>query len=361
MRTAEQSALIEAACGDGYVPWQVHWDLTYACQLKCVHCYQMNLDWNRKGELPTERIVETLDELRDLGTQEVTFSGGDPFARRDFLQIVEHACGNDFAVTIFSSGQVVKPAVAQQLADYGVGSVEVTLLGADAETHDAITQRPGSFGRLLSSIRNLTAAGIHVLGKTIVLTQNVHQVDQLQELCRELGIDSHMEANVWRPWSGTESQIRHLKLDGEARKEFYRRYGKEQSPVCAMGVELCNAGRKRLGITPFGRVNPCITYAERMSLGDLHDQSITEIWLNSPAMRKYRAMTPKSYHKCDSCEMSGFCDWCPGLFSWAGNAYTDPYQTLCDDTEAKKQVWEERTGRTWKVLPVVNGQPATLA
>src|ERR1041385_6775735 len=92
MRTAEQSELIAAACGDGYVPWQVHWDLTYACQLKCQHCYQMNLDWNRKGELSTGRVLETLDELVELGTQELTFSGGDPFVRKDFLGIVERAC-----------------------------------------------------------------------------------------------------------------------------------------------------------------------------------------------------------------------------------------------------------------------------
>jgi radical SAM protein with 4Fe4S-binding SPASM domain len=363
MRTVEQAALIEAATGDGCVPWQVHWDLTYACQLKCAMCYQMNLDWNRKAELPTERILETLDEMRDLGTQEVTFSGGDPFARRDFLQIVEHACAGDFSVTIYSSGQVVKPAVAQHLADCGVASVEVTLLGSDAETHDAITQRPGSFDRLLGSVRNLTAAGVNVMGKTVVLTRNVHQVERLIELCRELGIGTQMDPNVWRPWNGSEAQIHHLRLDAEGRQEFHRRYGKPepQDRTCAMGVALCNAGRKRLGITPFGKVNPCITYGERMVLGDLRRQSITEIWLSSPAMRKYRALTPKSYHKCDSCDMSAFCDWCPGLFSWAGNAYTEPYESLCDDTRAKKQVWEQSTGQTWKPLPVVNGKPVALA
>src|SRR5690349_7443665 len=127
MRKAAQAELIAKAVGDGYVPWQVHWDLTYACQLKCAHCYQMKRGWNRKGELPTERIVETLDELRGLGTQELTFSGGDPFIRKDFPQLVERACGNGFAVTIFSSGAAIKPDVARHLAACGVDSVEVTL------------------------------------------------------------------------------------------------------------------------------------------------------------------------------------------------------------------------------------------
>jgi radical SAM protein with 4Fe4S-binding SPASM domain len=363
MRVAEQAALIDAAIGDGYMPWQVHWDMTYACQLKCAHCYQMNLDWNRKAELSADRILETLDELRELGTQEVTFSGGDPFVRKDFATIVERACANEFAVTIFSSGAAIKPDVARHLATCGVESVELTLMGADAETHDALTRRPGAFGRLLDSVANLRAVGVNVVGKSIVTKGNLHQVERLSALCAELGIRSQMEPNVWRPWKGSEMQVRHLKLDAEERREFYRRHGKArpQDRTCAMGVELCNAGRKRLGITPFGKVNPCITYGEGMVLGDLHEQSITDIWFDSPVMQEYRRMNSESYAKCHSCTMSAFCDWCPGLFSWAGNEYTEPYQSLCDDTASKKHVWEESTGRTWKPLPVVNGEPVAPA
>jgi radical SAM protein with 4Fe4S-binding SPASM domain len=361
MREAAQAALIEAAIGDGYAPWQVHWDLTYACQLKCAHCYQMNLDWNRKGELSTDRILETLDELRELGTQELTFSGGDPFIRKDFAALVERACANSFAVTIFSSGAAIKPEVARHLGACGVNSVEVTLMGADAETHDALTRRPGSFGRLMDSIANLREVGVNVLGKTIVTRDNLDQVDRLLALCEELGIGSQMDPNVWRPWKGSEMQIRDLKLDTRGRREFYRRHGKPgpEDRTCAMGVAMCNAGRKRLGITPHGKVNPCITYAEGMVLGDLHEQSIVEIWFDSPVMQEYRRMTSASYPKCHSCTMSAFCDWCPGLFSWAGNAYTEPYASLCEDTETKMHVWEENTGRTWKPLPVVNGEPVT--
>jgi radical SAM protein with 4Fe4S-binding SPASM domain len=359
MRTAEQSELIAAACGDGYVPWQVHWDLTYACQLKCQHCYQMNLDWNRKGELSTGRVLETLDELVELGTQELTFSGGDPFVRKDFLGIVERACANAFSVTIYSSGHAISPEVARHLGEAGVASVELTLMGADAETHDTLTRRPGSFERLLGGVAALREVGVHVVGKTVVTRQNLDQVERLLALCGELGIQSQMDPNCWRPWSGTEGQVEHLKLDAEGHREFYRRHASPipQERTCAMGVALCNAGRKRLGITPFGKVNPCITYGERMVLGDLHERSITEIWLDSPTMRKYRELTPRSYKTCHACEISAFCDWCPGLFSWSGNEYTEPYASLCEDTEAKKQVWEENTNRTWKPLPVVNGQP----
>jgi len=356
---AELMALLQAELPGQYRPWQVLWDLTYACQLRCTHCYQMNLDWNVKRQLPTERILETLDEMRDLVTQELLFSGGDPFIVRDFLSMVSRACRNGFEVIIYSSGQGISDDVAGRLADYGVSRVELTLMGADAGTHDTVTQRRGSFARLLAAARALCGAGVATVGKTVVTKQNLQQVPMLAELCRELDIAFKCDAHIWRPWNGTETQISQLKLDREGMREFYRLYRPliPQDRTCAMGVEMCNAGRGRAGITPFGKVNPCTTYGEGMVLGDLHEQSFTEIWLNSPLLKRYREMTSASYPKCDACEMSAFCDWCPGLNSWAGNAYTEPYGELCDDTQIKKELWEEDNGNRWVPAPVRNGEP----
>jgi len=365
MRVVDKSelmSLVAAGLPGQYRPWQVVWDLTYACQLRCTHCYQMNLDWNVKRQLPTERILETLDEMRDLGTQELLFSGGDPFIVRDFMTFVERAGAHGFEVVIYSSGQGITDHVAQRLAQCGVSWVELTLMGADAETHDTVTQRRGSFVKLLDAVRALSGAGVATVGKTVVTKQNLHQVPTLMEMCRELGIKFKCDAHMWRPWNGSEAQISDLKLDRAGMQEFYRLYRQPapQDRSCAMGVAMCNAGRSRAGITPFGQVNPCTTYGQGMVIGDLHEQTFTEIWLNSPMLRRYREMTSKSYPKCDACEMSAFCDWCPGLSSWAGNDYTEPYAELCDDTEIKKELWEEGTGKHWVPAPVVNGEPVLI-
>jgi radical SAM protein with 4Fe4S-binding SPASM domain len=359
---SELMALVQAGLPGHYRPWQVLWDLTYACQLRCTHCYQMNLDWNVKRQLPTRRILETLDEMRDLGTQELLFSGGDPFIVRDFLTMVERACANGFEVIIYSSGQGISDQVAQRLAACEVSWVELTLMGPDAETHDKVTQRRGSFDRLLEAAQALRSAGVATVGKTVVTKQNLQQLPMLAKLCQELDIKFKSDPHIWRPWNGTEAQISHLKLDHAGMQEYYRTYRqpKPQDRSCAMGVTMCNAGRSRAGITPFGKVNPCTTYGEGMVIGDLHEQTFTEIWLNSPMIKRYREMTSKSYPTCHACEMSAFCDWCPGLSSWAGNDYTEPYAELCNDTEIKKKLWEENTGRDWVPAPVVKGEPVFI-
>src|SRR5262249_50647432 len=122
-------------------------------------------------------------------------------------------------------------------------------------------------------------------------------------------------------------------------------------------IGRCGAGRKRLGITPFGKVNPCNSYGEGMVLGDLHTQTITEIWRQSPALRAYRTRSLEFYPKCKACHSGAFCEWCPGLHSWAGHDHSEPYEQKCRDTEIKKALWEERTGRTWISLPIVEPTP----
>jgi MoaA/NifB/PqqE/SkfB family radical SAM enzyme len=151
------------------VPWQVTWDLTYVCQVRCVMCYQMNLEWKRPAELPTRRIIETIDELSELGTGAILFSGGDPFTRKDFLDIVKRAGAHAMEITVFSSGYAIDEKAAEALAEARVHMVEFTLLGADPESHDVLSRKPGSFKRLVNSVRHLQSAGVPVRAKTVVM------------------------------------------------------------------------------------------------------------------------------------------------------------------------------------------------
>src|SRR5208282_2598438 len=70
------------------VPIAVHIDVTYRCNERCVHCY---LDHDDHGEMTTAEIKGVLDQLAEAGVFFLTFSGGEVFMRRDFLELVEYA------------------------------------------------------------------------------------------------------------------------------------------------------------------------------------------------------------------------------------------------------------------------------
>jgi len=349
MRKVEKTKLISRVMDEAYIPWLVLWDLTYACQLRCSHCYQMNLDRSRKLELPTHRILKTLEEMRDMGTQELVFSGGDPFLRRDFLNIIKYTGENGFHVGIFSSGVMIKPEVAKSLKAFRVSWVEVTIMGADAYTHDEITGSRGSFKLLFQSVVNLRDAGVAVIGKTVITKKNFPQIEAIKDLCRKFEAQYRFDPHLWRPWNGEENQIIDLKLGTDNFREFYDLYQppEPQKENYIVSGNMCNAGRQRVGITPSGKVNPCTTYGEHMVIGDLQTHTFKEIWNNSPLLEQYRTTNFSSYPKCLSCQMTAFCDWCPGMSGWVGNQSNEPYEELCKDTKIKMILWEEKNNKKW--------------
>ncbi|PYX91398.1 MAG: hypothetical protein DMG71_20315 [Acidobacteria bacterium] len=87
------------------IPVDVHLDVTYRCNERCVHCY---LDHDDHGEMSKAEIKELLQELADIGVFSVTFSGGEVFMRRDFVDLVEHARRLLFAVRIKTNGVMIR-------------------------------------------------------------------------------------------------------------------------------------------------------------------------------------------------------------------------------------------------------------
>ena len=78
-------------------PICITWELTYACNLECVHCLSSSGRRDPR-ELSTAEAKQVLDELRDLQVFYINIGGGEPMIRRDFFEIVDHAVGNGIGV-----------------------------------------------------------------------------------------------------------------------------------------------------------------------------------------------------------------------------------------------------------------------
>ena len=82
------------------LPVSIHWDLTWRCDHKCVHCY---LTDREQPELSYDECVRILDELVEAGTLTLLFSGGDPFLRPDAIDILRAARARDFVEELVAS------------------------------------------------------------------------------------------------------------------------------------------------------------------------------------------------------------------------------------------------------------------
>ncbi len=160
------------------VPMSVHFDVTYRCNERCVHCY---LDHDDHGEMTTAEIKRVLDELADAGTFFLTFSGGEVLMRRDFFELLEYARRLMFNVRIKTNAVMIREAEARRMVELGVDQVQVSIYSHRPEVHDAITKLPGSLRRSVEAIRFLTATGAQ--GRDRQCTDDVQHAGQ----CRSAG------------------------------------------------------------------------------------------------------------------------------------------------------------------------------
>ncbi|MGF9762996.1 radical SAM protein [Microvirga sp. 0TCS3.31] len=126
------------------------WDITYACPLRCVHCY------TESGRRPARTLdrdaaMRVIDMILAARAKKVSISGGEPLSVRWALEAMKRLHDAGIAVTVFTSGWSMPEKTATALAD-AVSSVAVSIDGADAATHDAIRARAGAFERGMKAL-----------------------------------------------------------------------------------------------------------------------------------------------------------------------------------------------------------------
>ncbi|OFW29521.1 MAG: hypothetical protein A3H97_01180 [Acidobacteria bacterium RIFCSPLOWO2_02_FULL_65_29] len=173
----------------GRFPWAGQWELTCRCNLRCVMCYTdcFNTSAHVRQELATEDIVRILDELQEAGCVELTFTGGEPLSRPDFLTIYGAAHERGFVLTVFTNGTLITPAVADCWALARPRSVEISVHGVSARVFDGVTRVPGSLERCLAGIELVMRRRIPVVLKTVGLISNWHEILAIKQFVDSLG------------------------------------------------------------------------------------------------------------------------------------------------------------------------------
>src|SRR6202041_3292835 len=174
-------------------PMEVSIELTHRCPLECQHCYN-NLPMADKSarnrELSLDEYKRLLDEIAEAGTFWILFTGGEIFARADFLDIYAYAKTKGFLITLFTNATMITPRIADFLAEWRPFTVEVTMYGATRETYEALTQIPGSYDRCMRGIRLLNERKLPLKLKTVPTTINRHEVFEMKRMAeQEFGVE----------------------------------------------------------------------------------------------------------------------------------------------------------------------------
>ena len=319
------TALVEHMRAGLDAPICLTWELTYACNLECVHCLSSSGRRDPR-ELTTEEAKAVLDDLHRLQVFYVNIGGGEPMIRRDFFELVDYAIGKGIGVKFSTNGAFIDAEKARRLTALDYLDVQISLDGTDAATNDAVRGN-GSFATAIRAMDHLRDAGFVERNgpfkvSVVVTRHNVDQLDAFRALADSYGAQlritrlrpSGRGADSWHELHPTNAQQRQiydwLLVHGErvlTGDSFFHlnALGPDDLP----GLNLCGAGRVVCLIDPIGDVYACpFVIHDRFRAGNVRDAGgFPHVWRSSDLFRELRE--PQSAGACSAC---GAYDACQG-------------------------------------------------
>lgn len=306
------------------IPLSGSLDLTYRCNLRCVHCYLAgDRAHTDQKEMDTGKILSIIDEITEAGCLHFLITGGEPLLRGDFPEIYSHAKKKGLLVTIFTNGTLITEKTLELFEDLPPYTVEISLYGATAPTYEKITGMYGSFEKCMHSIRQLHDRNVHVRVKTILMTLNSHEFLSIQNIAKEFGIKFRFDAAIFPCKNGDkvplklrvspEDAIEKDFSDAERALSWEKYFERVQGQSLSDTLYTCGAGVTGFHIDPYGALKPCLMIKNITC--DLSKNSFLTGWHDIISTVRNKKAGGDVY-RCHQCEKINICGFCPAFFEW---------------------------------------------
>jgi radical SAM protein with 4Fe4S-binding SPASM domain len=325
------------------VPLQVSIEVTRRCPLECLHCYN-NLPMGdveaRQRELSKEEHFRVLDELVDMGCFWILYTGGEIFARKDFLEIYTYAKKKGFLITLFTNGTILTEAIADYLVEWPPFAIEITLYGRTRETYEALTAIPGSYDRCLRGIQLLRERRLPLKLKTVATSINKHEVMAMRQFAEEeLGVEFKMDGQINPRIDCSQSPLavrltpeEVVALDMTSPKvaaEFVKLAKRDcESPPNLAQIDTvysCGGGINSFALNAYGEVGICVI--SQQETFSIRDAGVREVWEQSLLHLRTRKRTQVT--KCLQCRIQSLCGMCPANGELENGDRESPVDFLC--------------------------------
>lgn len=313
----------------------IYYNPVGTCNLRCRHCWvDPDVDrpdndpfaqrGRREDELTPGQLFRILDDAKRLGLQHVKFTGGEPFLRRDTIDMMEGAAERKLGLTVETNATLLDDDTIARLARIKPNQVAVSIDSAEAAYHDRFRGVKGAHARALDAVRKLVAAGRKVQIIAAIMRENVGSCKTLIELGRNLSVGSVKLCPVQPIGRGADIHERGGTLSARELLDLYRRHGNPTGPGMRIHVEVPAAFRPLgtlkamslcrikglLGLLPNGDVSYCgigMSHPE-LVMGNLLRDDVETLWREHPRLLDIRERLPNGLEGvCSRCTMKGLC------------------------------------------------------
>jgi radical SAM protein with 4Fe4S-binding SPASM domain len=275
-----------------------------------------------------------------MGCFWLLYTGGEIFARKDFLEIYTYAKKKGFLITLFTNGTIINEQIADYLVEWPPFAIEITLYGRTRETYEALTAVPGSYDRCLRGIKLLKERGLPLKLKTVATSVNKHEVLSMRQFAEEeLGVHFNCDGQInpridcsQSPLAVRLSAEELVALDMSSPKDMseYRRLARRdlENPPNLSTIDTvysCGGGMTSFAINAYGEMSICtISQQEKF---DVRQPGLNGLW--EGVLQHLRARKRTRITKCVECRIQTMCGMCPANGELENGDRESPVEFLC--------------------------------
>lgn len=294
------------------IPLNMTLELTPFCNFSCVMCYvRLNREQAAaQGELlSAEQWIEIAEQAKEMGTLNITLTGGEPFTHPEFWTIYEKLNKMGFLISILSNGSMIDESVMEKFQKYGMPYfVKLTMYGASEETYRRTCGCADGFTRVTKTVELLKKAGTPLNLTATIVRENAEDLQQIYEFARRHGVPLQHTVTVVKSSRGASNTAvdSRFSFDEFTEELTMETLEKNKFPPLDSPFAWCNPFGTSLWMTWNGRLQLCSFL------------SVPSIVWSGNLQRDWNALMEKgnelrSPPECADCEWSMFCQRCPGI------------------------------------------------
>ncbi|MEZ5357860.1 MAG: radical SAM protein [Candidatus Zixiibacteriota bacterium] len=310
-------------------PETVEWEITYSCNLNCIHCNVVHNKLPNESDLNILQLKRIADMLADANVFRISVGGGEPLLHPNSYELLGYLVKLGFTPLLLSNGIMLSEDVIRKLLDIGIKKIQISLDGANPETYAKIRGRKNIYNLVINNAIRAAQEGLEINISTVLTKHNKDEIPEIIDICLQIPANCYRVVSYVHTHSyGDNLQIDQRDLYSIAqylvqkerelknRLQVYTPTPKFLHPEDSSAIIqriapckelMCEAGTILCTITPTGDLIPCTYFRDSEFIaGNLLDQSLYDIWHNSPILKSFRGMGEMS-PECLSCSIHEMC------------------------------------------------------
>ncbi|GHT22736.1 hypothetical protein AGMMS4957_13330 [Bacteroidia bacterium] len=296
-------------------------ELTSRCNERCVHCYIPHE--NKLTDIEDVLFYDVLEQCKALGLLNLTFSGGEPMLHHHFIDYLRKAQEYDFSINVLSNLTLLNDDIVKEMKANRLSSVQVSLYSMKPEVHDAITMVKGSFQKTRDAILKLIDNDIPLQISCPTMKQNKNDFVDVLNFANEHKVRAITDYTMMARYDHTTGNLDNRLSLNEVEEVINAIVNNDvdyQSQLASEDFNIlppqndgedivCGICVSSICMVANGAVYPCAGWQDCV-LGNLKEQSLQQIWENSPKVQQLRSIRKKEFPQCRQCDDRLFCAMC---------------------------------------------------